>query len=276
MYKCKKKDCKYRAPEQSVNTCDYRLITGHGRGCPIEDCTLYAPGEREKVNRTTTGIIRPPQETIGVPHSLSRAAETVPWTKLNEPKERKEPKPMVTLENTERKLTGAETSAVVIDERLTAPAKRGRNSEQTAVITNALIDGMTVNKICDTYGFKKQAVYDVQSRLRKNGTLSPKARKQAESDPPKKRAYTRKQKPEPAQSVATPSDEQKSETAIVMQLQGENYMTKSELFTELTYMRVNKVMESVVSGDNPKVKAAALTMVRELRDQSEKRSEVRE
>ena len=101
-------------------------------------------------------------------------------------------------------------------------------------------------------------------------------RKRAESKRDGSSVISPEKKAKRTQRVATPSDTTPEETSLVMTPQDENYMTKSELFTELTYMRVNKVMESVVSGDNPKVKAAALTMVRELIDQSEKRSEVRE
>ena len=43
--KCKR-GCKY----YSINSqsCDYRLKTGQGRGCPVESCTRYEKGEKEK------------------------------------------------------------------------------------------------------------------------------------------------------------------------------------------------------------------------------------
>ena len=47
MSKCERKDCKYHARPEAIGTCDYRAITGHGRGCSIEDCVVYDPGERE-------------------------------------------------------------------------------------------------------------------------------------------------------------------------------------------------------------------------------------
>ena len=45
---CKKKDCRYMA-KQNLKTCDYILITGKRRGCPVENCDKYLPG---KVRRT--------------------------------------------------------------------------------------------------------------------------------------------------------------------------------------------------------------------------------
>lgn len=32
--------CIYKAKPRSVNKCNYLLITGHSRGCPIEGCTV--------------------------------------------------------------------------------------------------------------------------------------------------------------------------------------------------------------------------------------------
>lgn len=41
MKKCK--NCKYRTNFSGGNVygCQYILITGHMRGCPVEDCTKY-------------------------------------------------------------------------------------------------------------------------------------------------------------------------------------------------------------------------------------------
>lgn len=46
---CEKKDCVYRSENCGwLVTCDYLLMTGELRGCPIEDCDKYTPGERHK------------------------------------------------------------------------------------------------------------------------------------------------------------------------------------------------------------------------------------
>lgn len=41
---CKRKECKYRMKTSGMYTCDYMLITGHRRGCPVENCNKYDPG----------------------------------------------------------------------------------------------------------------------------------------------------------------------------------------------------------------------------------------
>ena len=46
---CKHRDCVYMA-KQTLRTCDYMLITGHMRGCPVKDCDKYRPG---KIRRNT-------------------------------------------------------------------------------------------------------------------------------------------------------------------------------------------------------------------------------
>ena len=257
VYVCKRIDCRYHArPESTAGSCDYRTIVGHGRGCPIDDCTLYAPGEREN-HKSTKGAIRECRDNIGTPKSIAHAAQNVPWTKLNETTERKEPRPMVTLENTDTKAT----------QESQAPAKRGRNSEQTAIITSALIEGMTVNKICDTYGFKKQAVYDIQSKLRKNGTLQPKARKRAESKSTEKQGSIPETQPEPIQSVATADNEPETTTALV------NLPSVNSVHVDEALVRAANILTSIPSTDSTKLKAAALLMVREIIDQAYDRLE---
>ena len=42
--KCK--TCKYRAARQELNGCDYILIAGHSRGCPVKECDKYEEGKR--------------------------------------------------------------------------------------------------------------------------------------------------------------------------------------------------------------------------------------
>ena len=42
---CKRRDCKYFA--KNTKTCDYRLITGSGRGNPVCKCTHYEQGDRK-------------------------------------------------------------------------------------------------------------------------------------------------------------------------------------------------------------------------------------
>lgn len=41
---CKKTDCKYGSRTSGLHVCDYMLITGKRRGCPVEDCKRYEPG----------------------------------------------------------------------------------------------------------------------------------------------------------------------------------------------------------------------------------------
>lgn len=43
---CKKTDCKYGSRTSGLHVCDYMLITGKRRGCPVEDCKRYEPGTR--------------------------------------------------------------------------------------------------------------------------------------------------------------------------------------------------------------------------------------
>lgn len=47
---CKRTDCMYMANQNHLHTCDYILMTGHMRGCPVEDCTKYAPGKVRRNN----------------------------------------------------------------------------------------------------------------------------------------------------------------------------------------------------------------------------------
>ena len=45
-------DCIYRARgDRVVNNCDYIFITGHSRGCPADECTVYETGKRKAVRR---------------------------------------------------------------------------------------------------------------------------------------------------------------------------------------------------------------------------------
>jgi predicted NUDIX family phosphoesterase len=46
---CKRTDCMYMA-NQNLHTCDYILMTGHMRGCPVEGCTKYAPWKVRRNN----------------------------------------------------------------------------------------------------------------------------------------------------------------------------------------------------------------------------------
>ena len=43
------KTCQYRAADQASNGCDYYLITGELRGCPVKDCDKYIKGEKIKL-----------------------------------------------------------------------------------------------------------------------------------------------------------------------------------------------------------------------------------
>lgn len=45
---CRREDCIYRSENCGwFVSCDYLLMTGDVRGCPIENCTKYTPGERK-------------------------------------------------------------------------------------------------------------------------------------------------------------------------------------------------------------------------------------
>lgn len=48
---CKK--CKYRGRDQGgyYTTCDYIEITGHSRGCKVEECDKYERGKKLKTNK---------------------------------------------------------------------------------------------------------------------------------------------------------------------------------------------------------------------------------
>lgn len=44
--KCK--TCMYRAADYYENGCDYILVTGHSRGCPVEECDKYERKARKR------------------------------------------------------------------------------------------------------------------------------------------------------------------------------------------------------------------------------------
>lgn len=49
-YYCARKDCVYHPPKGNGllrETCDYILMEGHKRGCPIVGCTRFATGKRK-------------------------------------------------------------------------------------------------------------------------------------------------------------------------------------------------------------------------------------
>lgn len=45
-YVCRRKACKYHTPTGYDYSCNYILVTGHRRGCPVDGCTKYARGKR--------------------------------------------------------------------------------------------------------------------------------------------------------------------------------------------------------------------------------------
>ena len=50
-YNCTRKDCVYHPPKGNGllrETCDYILMEGHKRGCPIVGCTRFATGKRKR------------------------------------------------------------------------------------------------------------------------------------------------------------------------------------------------------------------------------------
>ncbi len=58
--KCK--TCKYRG-ENDKNGCDYIYITGHRRGCPVEECDKYEKGNRIHTRNTIH---------YSIPHEIKR------------------------------------------------------------------------------------------------------------------------------------------------------------------------------------------------------------
>lgn len=44
---CKRNDCKYHPQDSNPNkgTCDYILLTGRPRGCPVKNCNKYKRGK---------------------------------------------------------------------------------------------------------------------------------------------------------------------------------------------------------------------------------------
>ena len=59
---CNKEDCKYRSKNRGTFTsCDYILIEGHMRGCPIgENCDKYSPGTKKQQNwQSTLNLVIP-------------------------------------------------------------------------------------------------------------------------------------------------------------------------------------------------------------------------
>lgn len=58
---CKHKDCAYRGHVSPMNTstdetCDYVLLEGHPRGCPISQCDKYRKGKRKMTRKLNQGI----------------------------------------------------------------------------------------------------------------------------------------------------------------------------------------------------------------------------
>ena len=55
---CKHEDCAYRGHISPINQstdecCDYLILTGHSRGCPISTCDKYKKGRR-KMTKTSS------------------------------------------------------------------------------------------------------------------------------------------------------------------------------------------------------------------------------
>ena len=40
------KTCQYRSASTDLYGCDFMLITGKRRGCPVDDCNRYIKGEK--------------------------------------------------------------------------------------------------------------------------------------------------------------------------------------------------------------------------------------
>jgi hypothetical protein len=56
--KCKQYDCLYHPGKESLNGCDYMIITGKQRGCGTNtDCTRYKPVSDEERIRLKTRLI---------------------------------------------------------------------------------------------------------------------------------------------------------------------------------------------------------------------------
>ena len=54
MAKKKCKTCIYRAADTDPNGCDFILIKGHSRGCPVEECDRYEKGKRIGIPKSST------------------------------------------------------------------------------------------------------------------------------------------------------------------------------------------------------------------------------
>lgn len=60
MKKCS--TCQYRAAKTDDNGCDYYLIMNRRRGCPVDNCDRYEPGEKIILKGTIRGASFRPGE----------------------------------------------------------------------------------------------------------------------------------------------------------------------------------------------------------------------
>lgn len=51
------KTCKYRAPEEEHNGCDFFLITGQRRGYTVQNCARYEKGPRVSMRKSMKTMI---------------------------------------------------------------------------------------------------------------------------------------------------------------------------------------------------------------------------
>jgi hypothetical protein len=81
---CKKIDCIYRAAANNVGSCDFRTISGVGRGCPVDGCFRYKSGKRRTRAPVKDLVLNVPvQHTPGfIPHNIFEAAQKVRMPQL--------------------------------------------------------------------------------------------------------------------------------------------------------------------------------------------------
>jgi len=214
MYKCKKKDCIYRAPDGAVNTCDFRTITGVGRGCSVEGCIHYKTGERAN-RQSITGIIpHIPKIPNDIPYSLSQAARIIPIPTQNITKptqkvtERKESKTMSITEDTaemekdyKEKLDASNSHIEKMMDSMKRewppiPTDAKAKAEWYDLVFAELTSGRSPHDVAADFGITIKQINMARGQ-----------RKRAERKAAEKQGSTPEPKPEPIQSVATTLNE---------------------------------------------------------------------
>lgn len=283
MHKCKKKDCIFRAPEGAINTCDFRTITGIGRGCSIEGCIHYKSGERESARRTTKGIIpRTPKIPSDIPWSLSEAARiipiptqniTIPTQNVTERKELtdmgfftnrgtpdrgtpEKPDFLPTPENIPPPKVTEETppiksSAMMKDTIPPRPTISGPAKTQWWDMVFADIDkGMDPRAAAEKYGVTYKVLRAAQGQ-----------RNRSVSKADEKRVSTRKPKPDTTQREETPRNEPE---LLVSTIQPWDW---DDELINVTYANIKAMLNSVRFTASPRIKVIALSRIKRMIDE---------